>query len=123
MTAVVRVVVADDSPAFAGACGELVAACDGFELVGTAMSGEDAIARVLELPPDRVLLDVSMPGIGGVEAARAIRRVAPQTAVVLLSADSRLSIGAGDAGAAVVSKGLLTRARLRELWERSSTES
>ena len=119
MTDAVRVVVADDSPAFASACAELLAATPGFELAAVARSGEEAVDRVLELRPELVLIDVSMPGIGGVEAARRIARAAPATRVVLLTADSRLPL-ASDGGAAVVAKRSLTRARLRELWNAAS---
>lgn len=55
-------------------------------MVTIAPSGEEAVAMYKTLQPDLVLLDVSMPGIGGVEALRAIRRRDPEAIVVMLTA-------------------------------------
>jgi len=55
------------------------------EVVGEASSGEEAIGMSAELVPDVVLLDLVMPGMGGVEATRRIRRESPRTQVVILT--------------------------------------
>jgi DNA-binding NarL/FixJ family response regulator len=81
----VRVLIADDSAAFLRAAVEVVTLADGFEVVGVADSGAAAIEQVVELEPDFVLLDVRMPDVGGVEAARRIAEVRPETVVVLIS--------------------------------------
>ena len=82
----VRVLTADDQPRFLAVARELVGAAAGFELIGEASTGEEAVALATELRPDLVLMDVNMPGIGGVEAARRITAARLATLTVLVSA-------------------------------------
>ena len=56
-----------------------------WEVCGEASDGQEAIEKVLELKPDLVILDLSMPLMGGTAAAREIRRLSPQTKIVFLS--------------------------------------
>jgi DNA-binding NarL/FixJ family response regulator len=62
-----------------------VAATEGFELIGSVGSGEEAMKFLARRPVDLVLMDVIMPGMGGVEACLRIRRRHPHVVVVLLS--------------------------------------
>jgi DNA-binding NarL/FixJ family response regulator len=55
------------------------------EVCGEGENGEEAIRKVQELKPDLVILDVTMPVISGLEAAREIRRIAPSTKIVILT--------------------------------------
>ena len=82
-----RVLVVDDGEIFQQVGASLVSEAQGLHLVGVAASGEEAIRLLPELKPDLVLLDVHMPGLGGLETARVIRRESPQTVVVLVSVD------------------------------------
>jgi DNA-binding NarL/FixJ family response regulator len=118
MTALVRVLIADDSDVFLAACRNVVGATPGFETVGTASSGEEAIERATELRPDLVLMDAIMPGIGGIEAARRLHELLPDVTLVVMTADSRLSAQAPDAVFALISKVSLAPATLTELWNR-----
>ena len=61
----------------------------GVEVVGEASSGQEALRQVRELAPEVVLMDLNMPGMGGVEATREIARVAPLTRVVVLTISDR----------------------------------
>ena len=81
----VRVLTVDDQVVFRRAAHDVIAATPGFEPVGDAESGEEALAEVERLRPELVLLDVRMPGIGGIEAARRITAAHPETVVVLIS--------------------------------------
>lgn len=81
----VRIVLADDHPVVRGGLRALIDTLDGLELVGEAPDGEAAVREAQLLRPDVVLMDVRMPGIGGVEATRRIRAAAPATAVLMLT--------------------------------------
>lgn len=81
----VRVVVADDHGVVRDGLGAVLSASDGFELVGTAASGEDAVREAVTLRPDVLVLDIQMPGGTGIDAAREVRRVAPEVAVLMLT--------------------------------------
>ncbi len=73
----------------------------GFEVVGEAESGQEAIERYAELKPDLVTMDVVMPGMSGIEAVRAIIRHDPAARVVVCSAvgQKKLIVEALEAGA------------------------
>ena len=77
---------------------------DGIEVVGEAESGEDAVAAVLRLKPDIVVLDLMMPGIGGTEAIRRMMRTENPPQILLLSsygqsAEMARALSAGAKGA------------------------
>jgi two-component system invasion response regulator UvrY len=115
----IRVLVVDDSPAFLNAAADVVAVTPGFELAGTARSGEEAIVQAAAMKPDLVLLDLRMPGIGGREAAALITQAQPTTGIVLMTADSGRSAAAGPRAAeyAVVDKRTLAPAVLTAVWD------
>ena len=117
----VRVLTVDDQPLFRDAARAVVGATPGFESLAEVTSGEDALALVDRLQPDLVLLDVSLPGIDGLETCRRLTSVRPAPLVVLISADDDpvLRDTARDHGAAgFVAKNELRPGILRALWER-----
>ncbi|HEU0103285.1 MAG TPA: response regulator transcription factor [Mycobacteriales bacterium] len=77
--------VVDDQELFREAMTAVVRETDGFELVGSAASGEESLLAAAELRPDLVLMDVNLPGIDGVEATRRLRAGQEAPVVVLLS--------------------------------------
>ena len=81
----VAVLIVDDQMPFRSAARSVVGVTAGFDVVGEASSGEEAIEKVGELSPQLVLMDINMPGIGGIEAARRITEAHPGVKVVLLS--------------------------------------
>jgi two-component system, NarL family, invasion response regulator UvrY len=116
---VVGVLAVDDDPVYRRVVARIVAATPGFDCVGEAASGEDATTLAPELQPELVLMDVRMPGIGGIEAARRIiEQGGGRVAVVLMSSDPRLlapeTLPAGTAGTLV--KERLSPRALRALW-------
>ena len=81
----VAVLIVDDQAFFRSAAQAVLAVMPGFAAVGEACSGEEAVARVEELAPELVLMDIHLPGISGIEATRRIRSAHPGTEVILLS--------------------------------------
>jgi DNA-binding NarL/FixJ family response regulator len=97
----IRVLVADDHAVVRDGLEQLVRSADDLEFVGSARDGGEAVDRGVELRPDVVLMDLSMPGLDGIEATRRlVKRVAGVQVVVLTSFSDRGRIlGALDAGA------------------------
>ena len=85
MSARIRVLIADDHAVVREGVRHVLAAEHGFEVVGEAANGPDAVRLTESLTPDVVVLDLSMPGGSGLDAARAIRDRAPRSRVLVLS--------------------------------------
>lgn len=81
----IRVLVVDDHPLFReGVVHSLTTEID-LKVVGQAASGEEALRRARELLPDVLLLDIAMPGRGGIAAARDIATACPATKIIMLT--------------------------------------
>ncbi len=80
-----RIVVADDHAIVREGLRALLAAVDGYELVGTAATGPAAVRAAVTLKPDVMVMDIQMPGMNGIDATREITRVAPDVAVLVLT--------------------------------------
>jgi Response regulator containing a CheY-like receiver domain and an HTH DNA-binding domain len=94
-----RVLVVDDDDAVRAVLAEVLQE-EGFEVVGRAIDGIEGVSLALSLTPDGVLLDMRMPRMGGIEAARAILAQLPNVRIVMLSAydDASLQAEAKEAG-------------------------
>lgn len=80
-----RIVVADDHGVVREGLGALLSAHDGYELVGTAATGPEAVRAAVTLHPDVMIMDIQMPDMSGIDATRAIGRQAPGVAVLILT--------------------------------------
>ena len=80
-----RIMLADDHPLIREAIGHLVAGAPEFEMVGEAADGKECLARVDELHPDILILDIAMPGMNGEQVARELRNRHPQLKIIALS--------------------------------------
>jgi DNA-binding NarL/FixJ family response regulator len=80
-----KIVVADDHTVVQEGLRVLLSAVDGYELVGVASSGPEAVRAAVTLRPNVVVMDIQMPGMTGIQATREIARVAPDVAVLMLT--------------------------------------
>lgn len=99
----ISVVIVDDHDLLRAGTRQILERAGGFTVVGESSEGEHAVAMVAEHGPDVVLLDVRLPGINGVEAARRMADASPDTRVIMLSAFDEIDyvqacLAAGAAG-------------------------
>jgi DNA-binding NarL/FixJ family response regulator len=90
----IRVLVADDSPTALRSICDYLEFAGGFEIVGTASDGMNAVQLTAVKKPDLVLLDLSMPRVNGLEAAKQIRLSSPDLRVIIFSELRGLSLAA-----------------------------
>ena len=81
----IRVLIADDHILLRAGLRALLNSAADFEVIGEASDGTEALNRAKELQPDVVLMDMSMPGCGGIEATRLIREALPDVNVLILT--------------------------------------
>jgi DNA-binding NarL/FixJ family response regulator len=80
-----RVMLVDDHPLIREAIGHLIAGAPEFELIGEAADGTECLARIDELHPDILILDIAMPEMNGEQVARELRRRHPELKIIALS--------------------------------------
>ena len=81
----IRVLVVDDLELVRSGISRLLADAEQIDVVGQAASGEEAIVMSRELEPDVILMDINMPGIGGMEATQKILQRQPEIQIVALT--------------------------------------
>jgi len=80
-----RVLVADDHPIVRAGLRSLIESRPGWQVCAEAVNGREAVEKAAELKPDIAVLDVSMPILNGIEATRQLRKVSPETEVLILT--------------------------------------
>ena len=81
----ISVMLVDDHPLIRDAIGQLVTSVPGFELVGEAADGEECLARMMEVRPDILIVDIAMPTMNGEQLARQMQIQHPHVKIVALS--------------------------------------
>jgi DNA-binding NarL/FixJ family response regulator len=81
----IRILLADDHPLFREGVAHSLSADSRFTIIAQVASGEQAVETTLRLRPDLVLLDINMPGIGGIAAAAQIAQCLPEVRIVMLT--------------------------------------
>jgi DNA-binding NarL/FixJ family response regulator len=117
----VRVLVVDDSQVFRHVLSVVVAAAPGFDVVGEACSGREALHLIDVLDVQFVLLDLQMPDWDGIETAIRIRRRHPDVAVLLLTAMGHAAVS--DSTLRVEDKRDLSPESLAEFWQRHGAKN
>ena len=80
-----RILIADDNDMVRGGVTDILSSVKGWEVCGEARDGSEALRKARELLPDLILLDISMPGMSGLEAARLLRQAVPSAKIVAMS--------------------------------------
>lgn len=81
-----KILVVDDHDLVRMGIARMLADVPGYQVVGDAKSGEEAVTKARELMPDVVLMDVKMPGMGGLEATRRLRQYNPKVKIIAVTA-------------------------------------
>lgn len=97
----IRILLVDDHPLVREGVKRILSSMVGVVIVGEAASGEEAVARAGDLQPDVVIMDLSLPGMSGIEAVRVIKTECPETRILALTmhAEDVYVRGALEAGA------------------------
>ncbi|HEY5573989.1 MAG TPA: response regulator transcription factor [Anaerolineales bacterium] len=81
----IRILIADDHPVFRFGMRALIESETDLEVVGEASTGDEAVTLTEKLRPDVVLMDITMPGVNGIEATRQILDLRPKTGVLIVT--------------------------------------
>ncbi|MCF8813861.1 response regulator, partial [Xanthomonas campestris pv. campestris] len=114
-----RAVIAEDEALLRQSLLALLAeVCPQLQVVGECEDGASALDTIATQQPDVVFLDIRMPGLTGIEVARAMREVSPRTQVVFVTAYDQYAIDAFEQGAVDYLLKPINRERLQATWQR-----
>ena len=91
-TSLARVLVVEDSEPFRRFVRSTLGTKQGLQIVCEVTDGLEAVQKAKELQPDLILLDIGLPSLNGIDAARRIRNVAPQSKIIFLSQESSADV-------------------------------
>jgi len=83
--AIATVLIVDDFAPWRAEVRRILAVRPEWEIVGEACDGPEAVRKATELQPDVIVLDIAMPGLNGIEAAKLIRQQSPKSAIIFLT--------------------------------------
>ncbi len=84
----VRILLVDDNEPFREFVYSMLGKCAEWQIIGEASDGLEAVGKAGELQPDLILLDIGLPSLNGIEAARRICKLAPKSKIIFLSQES-----------------------------------
>jgi DNA-binding NarL/FixJ family response regulator len=82
---ILRILIADDQEAIQKRVRSILVSHSGLEVCADASNGREAVEKALELKPDLIILDITMPELNGLDAARMIKRFSPEVPIIILS--------------------------------------
>ena len=88
----VRILVVDDFEPWRRFVSSMLLKKPGLQIVGETLDGLTAVQRAVELKPDLILLDIGLPGLNGIEAARKIRNLVPESKIIFLTQESSAEV-------------------------------
>jgi len=99
----IRVLVVEDNPVWSQILASMLREADSFHLVGSASNGIEAVEQAAKTKPDLILLDIGLPKLNGLEAARQIRAVSSASKIIFVTENSdpdfaRAALGIGGRG-------------------------
>jgi DNA-binding NarL/FixJ family response regulator len=106
-----RILLVDDFERWRRLVASLLQKCPEWLIVGEASDGLEAIQKVEELRPDLIVLDLGLPKLNGIEAARQIRKLNPESKIIFLSQES--SVEVVQAALSVGAQGYVVKTRVR----------
>jgi DNA-binding NarL/FixJ family response regulator len=92
---IIRILIADDFTLWRRSVSSIIAKQVDWHIVGEASDGAEAVRKTEELKPDLILLDIGLPKLNGIEAARQIRELAPESKILFLSQSRDPAIAEG----------------------------
>lgn len=84
----VRILIVEDFPQFRQFICSMLGERNDLQIIGEAADGLEAVQKTVELKPDLILMDIGLPSLNGIEAARQIRKLVPQSKIIFLSQES-----------------------------------
>jgi DNA-binding NarL/FixJ family response regulator len=88
----VRILVVEDFPPFRQFICSMLGERNGLQIIGEAADGLEAVQKAVELKPDLILMDIGLPSLNGLEAARRILELVPESKIIFLSQESSADV-------------------------------